>query len=72
VDESGFYLLPAAIRTYPPRGETPFMQIFQTLNQLSVMSGITSQGWLFTMTKKGFVGGLVEPPAPPGDASPAS
>jgi transposase len=51
VDESGFYLLPAAVRTYAPRGETPILRVFQTRDHLSVMSGITPHGWLFTMTR---------------------
>lgn len=51
VDESGFYLLPAAIRTYAPRGQTPVLEVFQTRDHLSVMSGITPHGWLFTMTR---------------------
>lgn len=52
VDESGFYLLPAAIRTYAPRGQTPVLEVFQTRDHLSVMSGITPHGWLFTMTRE--------------------
>jgi transposase len=51
LDESGFYLLPAAVRTYEPRGETPILRVFQTRDHLSVMSGITPHGWLFTMTR---------------------
>lgn len=51
VDESGFYLLPATIRTYAPIGQTPVVRVFQTNDHLSVMSGITPQGWLFTMTR---------------------
>jgi len=51
VDESGFYLLPAIVRTYAPRGKTPIVPVFQTHDHLSVMSGVTPQGWLFTMTR---------------------
>jgi hypothetical protein len=51
VDESGFYLLPAAIRTYAPRGQTPILEFFQTRDHLFIMSGITPHGWLFTMTR---------------------
>jgi len=51
VDESGFYLLPGTVRTYAPRGETPIVRVFQTHDHLSVMSGVTPQGWLFTMTR---------------------
>lgn len=58
VDESGFYLLPAAIRTYAPRGQTPILEVFQTRDHLSVMSGITPHGWLFTMTKDDALNGV--------------
>ncbi len=51
VDESGFYLLPARVRTYAPRGQTPILRVFQTRDHLSVMSGITMEGHLFTMTR---------------------
>lgn len=50
-DESGFYLLPAILRTYAPCGQTPILQVFQTRDHLSVMSGITPHGWLFTLTR---------------------
>ena len=58
VDESGFYLLPAAVRSYAPRGETPILKVFQTRDHLSVMSGVTPQGWLFTMTRDEALKGL--------------
>ena len=51
VDESGFYLLPARVRTYAPRGKTPILRVFETHDHLSVMSAITTQGWLFTMVR---------------------
>ena len=51
MDESGFYLLPAAVKTYAPCGQTPVLRVFQTRDHLSVMSGITPHGWLFTMTR---------------------
>ena len=37
---SGFYLLHAAVRTYTLREQTPILQVFPTLDYLSVMSGI--------------------------------
>jgi transposase len=52
VDESGFYLLPAAVRTYAPRGHTPILRVWQTRDHLSVMSGITPHGWLFTLVRE--------------------
>ena len=51
MDESGFYLLPARVRTYAPRGQTPILRVLQTRDHLSVMSGITVEGHLFTMTR---------------------
>jgi len=48
VDESGFYLLPAILRPYAPCRETPILKVLQTRDHLSVMSGVTPQGWLFT------------------------
>jgi transposase len=58
VDESGFYLLPATVRTYAPSGHTPILSAFLTHDHLSVMSGITPQGWLFTMTRDDSMNGL--------------
>ena len=51
IDESGFYLLPALLRTYAPRGETPVLKVFQSRDHLAMMSAITPQGWLFTRTR---------------------
>jgi len=51
VDESGFYLLPAAVKTYAPRGQTPILNPFLTRDHLSVMSGVTVMGKLYTMVR---------------------
>lgn len=51
VDESGFYLLPARVRTYAPRGMTPTLRVFETRDHLSVISAITTHGQLFTMVR---------------------
>lgn len=51
VDESGFYLLPARVRTYAPRGQTPTLGVFETRAHLSVMSAITARGCLFTLVR---------------------
>jgi transposase len=48
VDESGFYLLPAVVRTYAPCGETPELYPFLTRDHLSVMGGITPAGHFYT------------------------
>jgi hypothetical protein len=47
VDESGFYLLPMAVRTWAPRGQTPVLRVQLTHDHLSVISGITLDGRLF-------------------------
>lgn len=49
VDEAGFYLLPAAVRTYAPRGQTPILRVPLTWDHLSVISAITPDGRLFMM-----------------------
>jgi transposase len=51
IDESGFYLLPGVVKTYAPRGQTPILHPFLTRDHLSVMSGITLQGHLYTLTR---------------------
>lgn len=47
VDESGFYLLPARVRTYAPRGHTPVLRVRLTRDHLSVISAITPAGKLY-------------------------
>ena len=49
VDQSGFYLLPAVIRTYAPIGQTPVLREELSREHLSVMSGITLEGKLLMM-----------------------
>ena len=46
VDESGFYLLPGAVRTYAPRGQTPTLRVRLTRDHLSVIGAVTSTGKL--------------------------
>jgi transposase len=46
VDESGFYLLPMAVRTYAPIGQTPILKVKLTHDHLSVIGAITTQGQL--------------------------
>lgn len=58
VDESGFYLLPAILRTYAPIGKTPVLKVFHTRDHLSMMSAITPQGWLFTRTRYEALNGM--------------
>ena len=46
VDESGFYLLPAVVRTYAPQGRTPILEVPLSSDHLSVISAMTSHGQL--------------------------
>jgi hypothetical protein len=52
VDEAAFYLLPGVVRTYAPRGETPFLKILLTRAHLSVMSAVTVAGQLATLMRR--------------------
>lgn len=47
VDESAFYLLPMAVRTYAPMGQTPVLRVKLTRDHLSAMGGLTLDGRLF-------------------------
>jgi transposase len=51
IDEAGFYLVPGLVRTYAPRGETPILSSFQTYDHLSIMSGVTMGGKLYTLVR---------------------
>jgi transposase len=53
VDQSGFYLLPCAVRTYAPVGQTPILHEQLTRDHLSAMSGITPEGKLLMMEQDG-------------------
>ena len=52
IDEAGFYLLPSVVRTYAPRGHTPVLESWLTYDHLSVMSGITMAGQLYTWVRE--------------------
>jgi transposase len=52
VDESGFYLLPAVVRTYAPCGQTPMLHPFVTRDHLSVMGALTPTGQLYTLVRE--------------------
>jgi transposase len=47
-DESGFRLLPAVVRTYAPRGQTPVLNVPLSYDHLSVMGAVTMDGALLT------------------------
>jgi hypothetical protein len=51
VDEAGFYLLPMAVRTYAPRGETPLLRVPLTRDHLSAISAVTPRGKLYIMVQ---------------------
>ena len=52
VDESGFSLLPGAVRTHAPRGQPPILRVPLSCNHLSVISGITPDGELFLLAQE--------------------
>ena len=52
MDESGFYLLTGVVRTYAPWAQTPVLRPWYTRDHVSVMSGITRQGHLYTMVRR--------------------
>ena len=49
IDESGFYLLAAAVHTYAPRGQTPVLRFPLSRDHLSVIGAITPDGKLYIM-----------------------
>ncbi len=52
VDESGFYLLPAVVRTYAPVGKTPMLYEQLSREHLSAISAITEAGNLYMMEQE--------------------
>jgi transposase len=51
VDQSGFYLLPMAVRTWAPCGHTPLLHVPLTHDHLAAMGGLTPDGRLFLQTQ---------------------
>jgi transposase len=47
LDEAGFYLLPAAKRTYAPIGETPILHETLTRDHRSMIGALTAHGQLY-------------------------
>lgn len=47
VDEAGVYLLPMAVRTFAPRGQTPILRTKLTHDHLSVISALSDDGQLW-------------------------
>jgi len=58
VDEAGFYLLPAVVKTYAPRARTPVVEEWQTRDHLSVMGGVTLRGKVYTLVRPQSLNGL--------------
>jgi hypothetical protein len=52
VDESGFYPLPAVVRTWAPVGQTPRLHAPCTHDHLSAISGITPTGTLLLQVQE--------------------
>jgi transposase len=52
VDQSGFYLLPAVMRTYAPVGQTPVLREKLSRDHLSVISAISLEGRLYMMEQE--------------------
>ena len=47
IDETGLYLLPAIVRTWAPRGQTPIIRSPLTRDHWSIIGAITPTGKLF-------------------------
>jgi transposase len=47
VDESAFYLLPMAVYTYAPYGQTPVLRVPLSYDHLSAIGGMTPEGKIF-------------------------
>jgi transposase len=52
VDQAGFYLLPALVRTYAPRGQTPILRAPLDYDHLSVISALTKSGRLLVQMQE--------------------
>jgi transposase len=58
VDEAGFYLLPAVVKTYGPEGRTPVIYEWQTRDHLSVMGGLSTGGKVYVLVRPESLNGL--------------
>ncbi len=57
-DESGFYLLPAVVRTYGPKGQTPVLYHWAGRDHLSVMGAVTTTFKVYTLVRNQALNGL--------------
>ena len=51
IDEAGFYLLPMAVHTYAPAGQTPVLKVKLTRDHLSAIGAITPEGKILMQTQ---------------------
>jgi transposase len=58
VDESGFYLLPARVKTYAPKGRTPVLDEWETRDHLSVMGSVTLGGQVQSLVRPTSLNGI--------------
>lgn len=58
VDESGFYLLPARVKTYAPKGETPVLDEWETRDHLSVMGSVALDGQVHSLVRPTSLNGM--------------
>ncbi len=57
-DESGFYLLPAVVRTYGPKGQPPVLYHWAGRDHLSVMGAVTTTLKVYTLVRSKALNGL--------------
>jgi transposase len=57
-DESGFYLLPAVVRSYGPKGQTPVLYHWEGRDHLSVMAAVTTSHKIHTLVRRQALNGL--------------
>jgi transposase len=58
VDESGFYLLPGAVKTCGLKAHRPVLDEWQTRDHLSIMAGLTTDGRAYTLVRQKSLNGL--------------
>lgn len=58
VDESGFNLLPGVVKSYSTEGQTPVLREKLSRDHLSVMTGMTPEGKLYTLARQESLNGL--------------
>jgi transposase len=59
IDETGFYLLPAVVRTYGPKGKTPVLHHKAGRIHLSVIAAVTTNAKIYTLVRRKPINGLL-------------